>query len=234
MKALEIAERLTNNKPVSKEILRVVNELYKSSKLNSFEDSNFDSAYHNPITSDFEFYLSRIFYHLSEMNGLGWSVHLRRQKNKCAPDIRVDKDGKPLFIIEVKVKAGWMQEVFSDERYNKDLEKYKAGKIKLNPAERRGKARNQLSKYEEKLNVPIERVFVLLASLENVHRKKYVNANVDTYKQTFIRNTGLPEENIVVLTSTLDKDLSKIASVDEVEASNDFEKIVQKILGNFE
>ncbi len=154
-------------------MLNVVNELYESSKLDFFEDSCFDSAYHNPITSDFEFYLSRIFYHISEMKGLNWTVHLRRQKNNCAPDIRVDKDGKPLFIIEVKVKAGWMQEVFSDRRFKHDMERYKNGADIPDPKDRVGRVSKQLGKYQEKLNVPINNVYVVLASLANVHRKKY-------------------------------------------------------------
>jgi len=232
MKAIEIAEELLKNQDVSIKMLNVVNVLYESSKLDFLEDSSFDAAYHNPITSDFEFYLSRIFYHISEMRGLGWSVHLRRQKNNCAPDIRVDKDGIPLFIIEVKVKAGWMQEVFSDRRFKHDMDRFKNGADIPDPNDRVGRVSKQLDKYREKLNVPIENVYVVLASLANVHRKKYKDSNVDTYKDTFVKNTGLPKDNLVVLTKTLDKHLGNIMSVEEIEASNDFERIIDMILRN--
>jgi hypothetical protein len=73
-------------------------------------------------------------------------------------------------------------------------------------------------------------VIVLIASLENVHRKKYSDADINTYKNTFIRNTGLPKENLIVLTNTLDKDLSIIDSIEEIEASNSFEKSIHFLL----
>ncbi len=56
--------------------------------------------------------------------------------------------------------------------------------------------------------------------------------NVDTYKDTFVKNTGLPKDNLVVLTNTLDKHLGNIESIDEIEASNDFERIIEMILRN--
>ena len=66
----------------------------------------------------------------------------------------------------------------------------------------------------------------MLASRESAHRKKYKDADVNTYKRTFVRNTGLSKSNLIVLTNTFDKDFSVIESVTEVEVSDNFERIV--------
>jgi hypothetical protein len=232
MKALEATRRFLNKKPVTKLLLETVHELYKSSKLDNFEDKNYDAAYHNPITSDFEFYISRFLYHLSDLNNLNWKIHLRCQKNSCSPDIRIEKNGDTLFIFEIKVKAGWIQEIFSDRRYQHEVNRYKNKERKTHPNEKVKKIKEQLSKYSSAFNIVNDKVFVLITSLENVHRKKDQNADINTYKNTFIRNTGLPKENLIVLTNTIDKDMSRINSVEEVEASDSFEKVMSILIDN--
>jgi hypothetical protein len=189
-KAHEAAKKFLSNTPVTKLILEIVNELYKSSKLDKFEDGNYDAAYHNPITSDFEFYISRFFYNLSHFKTLDWIIHLRRQKNSCTPDIRIEKNGKTLFVVEIKVKAGWIQEIFSDKRFEHDLNRFKKKEINNHPKVQVEKVKNQLQKYSSAFNIGLNKVIVLIASLENVHRKKYSDADITHIKIPLLGTLG--------------------------------------------
>lgn len=227
--AKKIAAIYLENKPITPELLEVVHDLYTSAKLDKYDDDCFDSAYHNPITSDFEFIIARIIYHLSKHYNLGWFILLRKQKNKCAPDIRIEKDGKTLVVIEIKVKAGWIQQIFSDRRFNYDLERYNTDKIKIHPKEKVAEVKEQFDKYSELFGIDRKNVFVLIASLSNVHRKKEVKADVNTYKRTFVRNAELGIDNLVVLSNNVNVDISKEDDLSLYEPSEDFERMLERL-----
>ena len=134
--ASDIAKDYLKNKKVTLEVLKAINSFYSSAKLDVFDDKQFDSAYHNPITSDVEFLIARILFYIIKEKGLSWKVNLRKQKNKCAPDIRIDVDKETSFIIEIKVKVGWIQQIFSDRRFDYDQTRYDKGIIQIAPSKR--------------------------------------------------------------------------------------------------
>ena len=60
--AKKIADNFVAGSFISEEILKFINELYLSAKVEqSFKSSLFETAYHTPISSELEFYIARIF-----------------------------------------------------------------------------------------------------------------------------------------------------------------------------
>ena len=228
-KARHLGYSLTNNKPVSKLILDYIAELYESAKLvESYENNNFESAYHNPITSDLEFLIARTLIHYSNQNKLNWKIYLRRQVRKTAPDIRVDLNGKTIAILEIKAKAGWIQPVFSKERYEKDINKLRSGMSNFDPKELIKKVKRKLTKYCSAFNISNDRVFVLLPSMKLVHRKKS-NLTVKDYCKQFAKNSGLPISNLILLSNNASLDMSEKPSRSEYQVTDNFEYFIEKL-----
>jgi len=74
-KAKEIAEKRHNKKSITNDILNFIKELYSAAKIeieNQQELPNFSQAYHNPITSDLEFFIARIIFHYGILYGANW------------------------------------------------------------------------------------------------------------------------------------------------------------------
>jgi len=94
---------------MSNKLVRLKRDYYKK----------FESAYHNAISSDCEFLISRVLYYFAHFKKLDWKIYLRRQFKGTAPDIRTESGNKTIVIIEIKSKAGWIQSIFSKERYRK-------------------------------------------------------------------------------------------------------------------
>jgi hypothetical protein len=168
-KSLEAAESFCSNGVITDKIITTIIYLYEREKeINEYSNENFELAYHNPITSNLEFYIARILYYISSRRELNWKIFLRRQKKKCTPDIRVEKEGKTIFIVEIKAKAGWIQAFFSPETYKN--EKLKG---KYNPDDILEKQKKQLEKYRETFNT--DNIYMFLPTFESVHRKKIYN-----------------------------------------------------------
>lgn len=108
--ALNMSNRLIDGNGTTRLLLQGLAELYQGSRMEreGFKDQGFESAYHQSVTSDFEFLIARILYHYSRERRLGWKIFLRRQKKKCVPDIRIESHGKTVAIIEIKASVGWM------------------------------------------------------------------------------------------------------------------------------
>jgi hypothetical protein len=227
-KAKYIASQLSENRPVTKLILDYVKELYASARSGMFadKDKNFEAAYHNPISSDLEFLVARALYHYSK--NLGWKILLRCQKDKSAPDIRIERDDKTLGIIEVKARAGWIQNIFSEERYIKEKGKFEDGERSSDPAERIDRFRHQLEKYYQTYGIEAGHVFVLLPSFALVHRKRST-LTVRDYKSFFSINSNLPEDSLVVLSDNPSLDLSREPSRKEYKPTSEFEKMVRTL-----
>jgi hypothetical protein len=166
--------------------------------------------------------VARILYHYSSFNGSGWKVLLRRQVNKTAPDIRVEVQGKTIAVVEVKAKAGWIQPFFSAERYALDEAKFAEGGD-LNPEVLVQGVRKQLDKYREAFGLTEGDVFMLLPTLALVHRKKS-ETDLSGYLKNFESNSGLPAENLILLSSNIQLDLSY--KVGDLEPTNGFERLL--------
>lgn len=224
--ALCLAKSFTLGQSITIEILKIIHELYKSIKLTDYEDDFFESAYHNPITSDVEFFLARIFYHVSMLKKLNWKIYLRRQENKCAPDIRIERNNKTIGIIEIKVKVGWIQQFFSDKRVQNDLKRLEEGKSNFDPYKRIEEIKGQIDKYIKVFDINKQGIFMLVVSLSNVHRKKN-NEGLDYYKKTFKNNSGLEISNLVLLSNNLELDLSIEGDYSKYNPSSDFEYMLR-------
>ena len=227
--AKKIADNFVAGGSITQEILKFINELYDSAKVEqSFKSSSFETAYHAPISSELEFYIARIFYHLSELKGKKWKILLRRQQGKTAPDIRIEKGGKTIAIVEIKAKAGWIQPFFSEQRYNIDKERFENGSS-FDPDALIVKSREQLTKYFQVFAITNDDIFLFLPTLALVHRKKY-NTTLEEYRNYFSQTSGFPKENLILLSENKSLDLSLAIEGKELSPTRDFEKLLDKLL----
>ena len=229
-KARHIAFLLKRRKKVTKLLLNYIGELYKSSKLSNFvKTDKFETAYHNPISSDLEFLIARILYHLSKMKKLDYKVYLRRQIKNTAPDIRLERAGKTLAVIEVKAKVGWIQSVFSSEQRKKDMKKIKEGKSGMDPRESIKKFSAQIEKYHKVYKINSERVFVLLPSIREAYR---INSGlpIKAYIKEFAKNSKLPGRNLLLLSKNPLLNLSENPPQKSFMPTVRFEKFVSLIV----
>jgi hypothetical protein len=226
-KANDIAKKISNNENVTSDILQFINEIYievASYKEHFHDDNKFEAAYHEPITSYLEFFIARILYHFSEIKKLGWKIYLRRQvgkqPNRVVPDIRIEKNGKTIAIIEIKAKVGWAQGMFSEERFKK-YEK-KSRKII-------DRFRETLKKYKNLFNIDYSQIFLLIPSLKEAH-KKTSNESFEKHIDRTSESTGLSEENIIVLSKNLELELEeKEVDQNELSPTTDFENMIKKL-----
>ena len=227
--AKKIADNFVAGGSITQEVLKFINELYDSAKVEqSFKSSSFETAYHAPISSELEFYIARIFYHLSELERKEWKILLRRQQGKTAPDIRIEKGGKTIAIVEIKAKAGWIQPFFSEQRYNIDKERFENGSS-FDPDALIVKSREQLTKYFQVFAITNDDIFLFLPTLALVHRKKY-NTTLEEYRNYFSKTSGFPKENLILLSENKSLDLSLAIEGKELSPTRDFEKLLDKLL----
>jgi hypothetical protein len=225
-KAKNIAEMYCEGKKITLEIAGVIIDLYKSEeelKEEFKEDASFLMSYHEPISSKLEFFLARLFYHVSKEKKLDWKVYLRKQEKRCAPDIRVEKGKETIFILEVKANAGWMQCFISSEMYKKD-------EAKGNHPERLIEShKKQLTKYRDTFGKCD--VYMFLPTLKSVHREKY-ETKYEGYKNNFEKNTGLSKDKFVILSNYLQLNLAeKKITKDDIkieQLTDDFEKMLDR------
>lgn len=227
-KASQHAELFMNMNKITTEIVNMIIELYNDVKIEKQYDSSFfESAYQMSITPLFEFYLARFLFHTSLRRKYGWKIFLRRQIGKCAPDLRIEKDGRTIGIIEVKIKGGWIQSFFSEERFKNDKTRLAQGKSKYDPQETINSQNIQLQKYKEAFHDPL--VFMLLPTFNMVHRKHY-SANYQSYKDNFTRNTGKDGRFLVVMSRNLRLNLAEVISDSDMMITNEFENMMNEIL----
>jgi len=227
-KARYLAYKLSRGIDVTTLILDYIKELYDSAKSESYfqkDSEKFEVAYHNPISSELEFLIARVLHHYSSSKKLNWKIYLRKQVKKTAPDIRIERRTKTIAIIEVKAKAGWMQPFFSSERERKDMIKLKERKSDFDPRVLIKKVRKQLKKYHQTYHIAPQRVFLFLPSLVLVHREKSTR-QIEDYEKDFITNSGLPRDNLILLSNNLSLDLSSNPSRMEYNPTERFENFV--------
>lgn len=229
-KAKYIAHNISHGKKGNKAtpvLLKYISELYKSANVEKeFNNTLFDSAYHQPVTSDFELLIARALYYISNRKKLGWKIYLRRQHKDngvvVTPDIKIEKEGKVVAIIEVKAKAGWMQSFFSNIRRDKDFEQNK------NPDELIAKVKKQIDKYVQIEGANKNKVFVLLPTFIHVSRKNN-DETVEDFRKAFAYNSGLSKDNLILLSKNKSLNLADIKNDDKIDATDDFERFIEKI-----
>ncbi|MDD4211614.1 MAG: hypothetical protein PHC46_04445 [Clostridia bacterium] len=229
-KSRHIAYKLAENKNVTNLILDYANELYKSadSYKSTFREKNFDAGYHEPISSDFEFLIARILINYSNINDLNWKIYLRKQTNKCTPDIRIEKKDKTIAIIEIKAKAGWMRPFFSKQVYDEDKTKHNNG-TEFNPKKLVKDVQKQLMKYKTHFRLSSQQVYLLLPTMVLAH-KKSSNESIEDHRVFFAKNSKLPKENLILLSSNPMLSLNKTKLIrKDYLPTKDFEKMVRSI-----
>lgn len=247
-RAKRLARNLSHSKQktnsVTNDILKFIIELYDSENNanNYFNKEDYKSSGHQAITSDFEFFISRILYHYSKEEGLDWEINLRCQKKdqnqgkQIAPDILItDNKGKIVAIIEIKVKAGYMQCFFSKIRADKERYILSQNKqSKYNPEEVINKYYNQLKKYYQMSGASKKKTFVLLPTFILVSRKDN-KEGIKDFKKQFQKNSTLNKDNLIILSNNKDLDLSKIKEENynkgklELNPTDEFEKFIKNI-----
>ena len=222
-----IVKEFIQQRAITDKVLNAIIAMYQSAKVEQqFKDSFFETAYHSPITGELEFFISRILYHQSKALNKGWKILLRRQEKKTAPDIRLVKNDKTFAIIEVKAKAGWIQPFLSPERFQHDKNRLLNLKSTFDPDTLIANSKRQLTKYCDAFGITNENVFLLLPTLALVHRKKYVT-EFSGYYDYFATTSGLPKNNLILLSQNKRLDLSYMTS--DLSPTNDFEKLLTKL-----
>ena len=215
------ARHLARN-PKTKLLLSYIHELYTCTNVEKdFETNGFETAYHRPVTSELEFLIARTIYHYlrSQKSNSEWKVYLRRQVSKVSPDVRIDKNGKTVAIIEIKAKVGWMQPVFSKRAIANNITKSNF-KIK--------EFKDQITKYQNTFHINKNQMYVLVPSLKEAHRKGGT-LNLDSYLTTFAKNSGLNRGNLILLSKNLDLNLDKKEIDTEYNPTNSFETFIQTL-----
>lgn len=224
--AINISNKYLEGKPVTELILNTILNLYKEAQVEQkFKDGSFESAYHAPITSEFEFFIARIFYHLSKKKKLNYQISLRKQKHNTAPDIRIDHNGRTILIIEIKAKASWIQPFLSLERYRYDRLRRASGKTDFNPDILIENLKKQLTKYRENFGLGKGDIYFMLPTLSGVHRKKST-AKLKDYYNYFSTTSGLPKSSLILLSKNQRLNLSK--GDNEFNPSDAFEKLLNR------
>ncbi len=230
-KARCVAGKLAcNKKGVTELLIDDIIELYVSAKVEEdFHNKSFDSAYYNPITSELEFLIARILYHYSAIKELGWKVYLRKQYKKTVPDVRVDKNGKTIALIEIKAAIGFMQAVFSKKQYEKDLKSYKAGERKYDPKTGVKEFKAQIKKHLKAHDILKDAFFLFLPSLAHAHRKFY-GLPVQDYEKWFAKCSGLAPANFILLSRNLEFYPSNNSTERTLyKPTSKFERMIRKI-----
>lgn len=205
--ALKNAETLEADKGVTRSLVEQLDGIYKAAQVEKrYEDKEFyESAYHTPVTGDFEFLVARTLHHFGQKLNLGWKVSLRKQSAKAAPDIRLAIGERTVGIVELKTKLGWVQPFFSSQQREKDEKRRIDGKSEFDPKLWIEEWKKKFDKYEKVFKVRKEYVYLLVPSLHHVHRIKS-DEKVPEYRQNFASNSGLPEHNLVLLSDDLKYD----------------------------
>jgi hypothetical protein len=227
--AKSLAGELYENGKISEKILRTIIDLYASSKVEQdLKGKNFDSAYHTPVTGDLELFISRIIYHYLVPHDSNWRVLLRKQKSKAAPDIRIVNNNENIAIVEIKASAGWIQPFISNARYDRDKNMEIAKKTNFDPDKFIAQQKNQLDKYQEVFKLHPKDIFYLLPTVAAAHRKTDAETIAD-YHDNFQRVSGLPKENLILLSSNLSLKLSDNIIKEELCPTEDFENMLRSI-----
>lgn len=227
--AKSIAIKLVKDIPVSGQILQYIVTLYKSANEEKIFNENelFESAYHQPITADLEFFIARILYHYSKIKKLRWHIYLRKQKKNSssgklvAPDIKIEKNNKVVAILEIKAKAGFMKSFFSTKIALREKLKNK------NPEEYIKKNREQLLKYTQ-IAGSKKKVFVFLPTFTHVSKKKDSNS-ITEYRKAFQVNSTLPGSNLIILSNDLFLNLETCKDNINLDPTRDFEGFIKLI-----
>jgi len=218
-----VAARIRKRLPATPLLLESIHSLYRCAKTErAFQNERFECAYHNPVTSEFEFLVSRIIYHSYP----GMKVYLRRQVSKTVPDVRVERGDKTIAILEMKTKAGWMQPFFSSERERKDLKRLEEGKSDKDPRKQIQSIRDQLLKHTAAFGIGKDRIFMLLPTFTLVHRKRSGRTMKD-YLADFERNSTLSRANLIIMSNNLTLDLGVENDQAELMATDRFERFVR-------
>jgi len=254
--AMQNAEKLITGDPdsiLSFDLLKQISSIYMGAKVESkIEPSkNFSAAYHTPITGDLEFLIARTLYNYSLVKELEWKIFLRKPKKMndgmLVPDVRIDRGGKTIGIIEIKARVGWMQPFFSEEQRLKAIVRKERNPKAKDPEEIIKAAKDQLEKYIKGFGLAESKkqtMFMLVPSLEAAHRKKLTSLKSMEeiyleYKKTFSDHSGLEQQNLVVLTKDLnydsgmiDKKNAKPILADQGLVTDEFRKMVEVISKN--
>lgn len=196
----ELAEEIKKGNLITGKMIQVIVNLYDTAKIEKKinENNGFSSSYHPPVTSDFEFIMARLIFHVGKIFNKDWKVDLRRQVNKATPDIRISKNNNTLWILELKVSLGWIRSFICPTFYKKSLEMKNNGK-NWNPDIFNKEQARQLEKYSETYSISKNRIFFVVPSLASIHYRRDSNGLViDDYRNHFKSVSGLSAENLVI------------------------------------
>jgi len=226
--AKRLAHRLSDKYLITQDILKFTEVLYLSAKgEKKYEGKSFSSSYHAPITSDFEFIISRIVSHFLGGGNDGVKVNLRVPRGKSVPDIRIEKNNNTIAIIEIKAKVGWIQTLFSKEMVKKIKESKKKGAKYGNPEKDIIAFQKTIHKYTKEFTIDNKDFYLLTPTLESTHRHRS-NSKLSDYISTFCEHANLPKSNLLILSKNLNLNLSN-RKIQGYQATDDFEQFLYKL-----
>jgi hypothetical protein len=208
-KSAKTITRTLDGHKLSELILKIRAFLYNAAKVeNRYDESDRFEIAHNPaVTGEFQFLISRILYHYSAKHHLDWKVLVDRQQGKTAPGVRIICGDITIAVIDIVEKVGWIQRFFSAERYARDQARIAINNNFADHAKTIQPSRSRLEKYSANFGIKSDQIFFILPTLAPMHRKGSGNG-VDHYISHFAAASGLPPQNLILLSDNLNLDLS--------------------------
>ena len=230
--ALRLIKGFYLSREITYKILCIIWLIYHFAKPERyFTNSYFESAYHAAITNDVEFFFSRLLYHFLRIKHCeNFTIYLRRQIRGAVPDIRIEFNKQTVAILELKIKGGWTQVLYSPQTYQKEKRKFNNKEIEENPDKTIAKEKEKISKYSNIFKLDKKYIFVLLPTLALIHRMNH-STGINEYRKHISDVFGIPEKNFILLSRNKRLDLANSNLVDKefFEPTDDFEDFLFKL-----
>jgi len=232
--SLKLANDFKSDKTITYQMIQAIVDFYDTANIEkNINTERFTSAYHTPVTADFEFLLARLLFHIGILYKKEWKIDLRRQEKKATPDIRISNGGKTLWILELKVGMSWAKSFICPTFYKKAIKKYEIDN-KWDPDLFNRKCSLVLDKYSEIYSIPKEKIFLVIPSLASIHyRRESKHLNLNDYRNHFNSVSGLPNRNLVIFNNNLLQNLAnpKEAKV-PFQPTMELESMITKLIND--
>ena len=223
-----VIEDFRKGNPITKKILEDIALLYSSSDITMKELAKKAlsleyTAMNVSLATEISNYFSRICSHISHHYKKNWEVLLRRELGELTPDIIIaerktsQKDKLSLekikAVIELRPQE-WIRAFIvgkGENCWGWQIEKTDICSVE---------SRAYFQKYVTTLGVSLSDIFVILPTL-SVSPQNSVK-NITELQECFSQNTGIPAENLVIL--------SENRFLQESGLTTHFEKFLQKLL----
>ena len=232
VKDFSVIEDFSEGNRITKKILKDIGMLYSSSDITMEElakraPSLEYTAMNVSLATEISNYFSRICFHITHHYKKNWEVLLRRELGELTPDVIIAerKTSQTEKLSPEKIKAvielipqEWIRAFIVEK--GESCWGWQIEKTDICSVE----SRAYFQKYVTTLGVSLSDIFVILPTL-SVSPQDSVK-NITELQECFSQNTGIPAENLVILSKN--KFLGKSAHF--TNFTTHFEEFLQKLL----